>query len=76
MNSFATYKYIYIYTHTTSWFLSSCYIFYSLMAVQLFVGPCPLFQFLDSKHWLRDSLDLRSAVAKASTYTQDNTNTK
>jgi hypothetical protein len=43
------------------------------MALQPFVGPWKLFQFLDPIHSRYDSLDRGSASCKASTYTQ-NTN--
>jgi hypothetical protein len=46
------------------------------MALQTFVGPWPLFQFLDPMHIRQDSLDGGSARRKASTYTQNNTNTQ
>jgi uncharacterized membrane protein len=42
----------------------------------IFVGPLPLFQFLNSIHCWYDSLDERSARRKAATYTQNNTNTE
>jgi hypothetical protein len=44
------------------------------MAVQPFVGPWPLFQFLDPIHSQEDSLDGGSAHRNASTYTQNNIN--
>jgi uncharacterized protein YraI len=44
------------------------------MAPQPFVGPCPLFQFLDLIHSRYGSLDGGSARRKAYTYTQNNTN--
>jgi hypothetical protein len=47
-----------------------------IMAVQPFVGPWPLFQFLDPIHSRQDSLDGGSYRCKASTYTQNNTNTE
>jgi hypothetical protein len=47
-----------------------------IMAVQPFVGLWPLFQFLDRIHSREDSLDEGSARRKASTYTQNNTNTE
>jgi hypothetical protein len=46
------------------------------MVLEPFVGPWPLFQFLDPIHSLHDSLDGRSARRKAPTYTQNNTNTE
>jgi peptide methionine sulfoxide reductase MsrA len=46
------------------------------MALQTFVGPWPLFQLLDPIHTRKDSLDRGSAHRKASTYTQNNTNTE
>jgi hypothetical protein len=46
------------------------------MALQPFVGPWPLFEFLDPIHSQYDSLDGGSARHKASTYTQNNTNTE
>jgi hypothetical protein len=47
-----------------------------IMALQPFVGPWPLFQFLDPTHVRLDSLDGGSAPRKSSTYTQNNTNTE
>jgi hypothetical protein len=44
------------------------------MALQPFVGPWPLFQFLDLFTQLVGSLDGGSARRKAATYTQDGTN--
>jgi hypothetical protein len=46
-----------------------------IMALQPF-GPWPLFQFLNPIHSLQDSFDGGSARRKASTYTQNNTNTE
>jgi hypothetical protein len=46
------------------------------MALQPFVGLWTLFQFLDSVHSRQDSMDEGSARHKASTYTQNNTNTE
>jgi hypothetical protein len=46
------------------------------MALEPFVGPCPLYQFLDPIHCRYDSSDGGSASRKAATYTQDNTNTE
>jgi hypothetical protein len=43
------------------------------MTLQAFIGPRPLFQFLDSIHNRHDSLDGGSAHRKASAYTQNNT---
>jgi hypothetical protein len=40
------------------------------MALQPFVGPWPLFQFLDPIHNGQDTLDGGSARRKAATYTQ------
>jgi hypothetical protein len=45
------------------------------MALQSFVGPWPLFQFLSPIHSRLDSLDGGSDRRKAATYTQNNTNT-
>jgi hypothetical protein len=47
-----------------------------IMALQPFVGPWSLYQFLDRIHSRYDSLDGRSARRKASTYIQNNTNTE
>jgi hypothetical protein len=47
-----------------------------IMALQPYVGHWPLFQFLDPIHSRQDSFDGGSAHRKASTYTQDNTNTE
>jgi Na+/proline symporter len=47
-----------------------------IMTLQPFVGPWPLFHFLDPIHSQQDSLDRGSARRKASTYTQNNTNTE
>jgi hypothetical protein len=47
-----------------------------IMALQPFVGPWPLFQFLDPIHSPEDSLDGGSARRKAPAYTQNDTNTK
>jgi hypothetical protein len=47
-----------------------------IMALQYFVGPWPLFQFLDPLHSRQDSLDEEWACGKASACTQNNTNTK
>jgi hypothetical protein len=44
--------------------------------LQSFVGPWLLFQFLDCIHRRYDALDEGSARRKASTYTQNNTNTE
>jgi hypothetical protein len=44
------------------------------MALQSFVGPWPLFQFLDPTHSRQDTLDGGSARRKAATYTDINTN--
>jgi hypothetical protein len=49
---------------------------YLSVALQSFVGPWPLFQFLNPKHSWLDSLDGGSARRKAATYTQNNTNTE
>jgi hypothetical protein len=46
------------------------------MALQPFVGPWPLFQFLDLVNSLWDSLDGQSARRKAATYTKNSTNTE
>jgi hypothetical protein len=46
------------------------------MALQPFVGPWSLFQFLDLLRSQLDSLDGDSARSKATTYTQDNINTE
>jgi hypothetical protein len=46
------------------------------MALQPFVGPWQIFQFLDLLHIRFDSLDGRSARRKAATYTQVYTNTE
>jgi hypothetical protein len=43
-----------------------------IMALQPFVGPSPLFQFLDPIHSGYDSLDGGSARRKASTFTKNN----
>jgi hypothetical protein len=51
-------------------------MFYVSMALQPFVGPWPLLEFLDFLHSRLDSLDGGSARRKAATYTQNNTNTK
>jgi hypothetical protein len=45
------------------------------MALQPFVGPWSLFQFLDPIHSRYDSLDGGSARCKAATYTQNNKHT-
>jgi hypothetical protein len=47
-------------------------LFIIIMLLQPFVGPWPLFQFLDPQ----DSLDGGSVHRKAATYTQNNTNTE
>jgi hypothetical protein len=49
---------------------------YLSMALQPFVGPWPLFQFLNPIHSRYDSLDGGSARLKAATYTQNNKNTE
>jgi hypothetical protein len=46
------------------------------MTLQPFVGPWPLFQFLDPIHSRQDSLDGGSAHRKAGIYTQNNTDTE
>jgi hypothetical protein len=46
------------------------------MALQPFVEPWPLFQFLNPIHSRQDSLDGGSARRKAATYIQNNTNTE
>jgi hypothetical protein len=45
-----------------------------IMTLQFFVGPWPLFQFLDLTHSRYDALERGSARRKACTYTQNNTN--
>jgi hypothetical protein len=47
-----------------------------VVALQPFVGPWPLFQFLDPIHSRYNSLDEGSARRKAATYTQNNANTE
>jgi hypothetical protein len=47
---------------------------YLSMSVQSFVGPWPLFYFLNPIHSREDSLDGGSARRKATTYKQNNTN--
>jgi hypothetical protein len=47
-----------------------------IMDLQPFVGPWPLFQFLDPVHSRQDSLDGESARRKTATYTQNNTSTE
>jgi hypothetical protein len=49
---------------------------YLSIALQPFVGPWPLFQFLNLIYSRKDSLDGRSARRKVATYTQNNTNTE
>jgi hypothetical protein len=49
---------------------------YLSIALQHFVGPWLLFQFLDLLHSRQDSLDGGSARRKATTCTQDSTNTE
>jgi hypothetical protein len=49
--------------------------FIIIMALQPFVGPWQLFKFLDPTHSQQGSFDGGSARRKASTYTQNNTNT-
>jgi hypothetical protein len=44
------------------------------MAPQSFVAPWPIFQFLNLKHSLKDSLDGGTARCMAYTYTQNNIN--
>jgi hypothetical protein len=46
------------------------------MSLQPFVGPEPLFQFLEPLRSRYDSLDGGSACRKAATYTQNNTGTE
>jgi hypothetical protein len=46
------------------------------MALQSFVGPWPLIQFLDPIHSRYDSLDGGSARRNAAIYTQNNINTE
>jgi hypothetical protein len=46
------------------------------MALQPFIGPWPIFQFLDLIHSRKNALDGVSARHKAATYTQNNTNTE
>jgi hypothetical protein len=46
------------------------------IALQPFVGPWPLFQFLNPIYSRQYSLDGGSACRKAATYTQNNTNTE
>jgi hypothetical protein len=48
----------------------------TIMALQPFVGPWQLFQFLDPMYSSYDSLNGGSGRRKASTYTQNNTNTE
>jgi hypothetical protein len=47
-----------------------------IMALQPFVEPWPLFQFIDPIHSRWDSLDGGSTRRKAATRTQNNTNTE
>jgi hypothetical protein len=49
---------------------------YLSIALQPFVGPCPLFQFLDLLHSRQVSLDGGTGRRKAATCTQDITNTE
>jgi hypothetical protein len=60
----------------TNLYFSPCMplIIIIIMALQPFVGPWPLFQFLDPLHNRQDALYEGSARRKASTYTQNNTN--
>jgi hypothetical protein len=44
------------------------------MALQPFVAPWPLLQFRNLFYTQTDSLEERSALRKAATYTQNNTN--
>jgi hypothetical protein len=46
------------------------------MALQRFVGPWPLFQFIDLLHSRQDSLDGVSTRRKAAAYKQDSINTE
>jgi hypothetical protein len=46
------------------------------LAVQSFVGPWPLFHFLDVLRSRQDSLDGGSARRKVATYAQNHTNTE
>jgi hypothetical protein len=46
------------------------------MALQSFVGPRPLFQFLNLIHIRYDSLDEGSARREAATYIENNINTQ
>jgi hypothetical protein len=47
-----------------------------ILALQPFVGPWPVFQFLNLIQSRYLSLDVGSAGRKATTYTQNNTNVK
>jgi hypothetical protein len=58
-----------------TWIIIIIIIIIIIMALQPFVGPWQLSQFLDSIHSRYDSLDGGSARRKASTYTENNTNT-
>jgi hypothetical protein len=55
-------------------FYSCLCTYYLSIALQSFVGPWPLFQFLNPIYSRQVSLDGKSARRKASTYTQNNTN--
>jgi hypothetical protein len=46
------------------------------MCLQFFVEPWPIFQFLNPIYSPYDSLGEGSALHKAATYTQNNTNTE
>jgi hypothetical protein len=50
--------------------------FIIIMDLQPFVGPWPLFQFLDPIHSRWDSLDRESAHRKSSTYTEQHKQNK
>jgi hypothetical protein len=79
--------YILIYTHTGYSISKSVFTkrlicvveaisIYLFIGLQPFVVPWPLFQFLNPIHSQQDSLDGGSVRQKASTYTQNDTNTE
>jgi hypothetical protein len=64
--------YVYVYGFFNDIFC--IYLCICLWLYSPFVGPLPLFQFLNPIHSRWDSLDRGSARRKAATYTQNNTN--
>jgi hypothetical protein len=70
------YNFIYLFLNFLNIFIDYGIIIIIIMAVRPFVGPWPLLQFVNLFTIDRTQLDGQSARHKASTYTQNNTNTE